>query len=242
MGLAVKVCTRYRTRSARFQNPAHQNQGDILSEKKAVSLRDVAERVGLAPCSVSAVLNNTPASWAIPQRTKERVFRAAGELNYRPNLWARSLRTKRTQLVAAITTDIGRASVARVVAGIQKHLDRRGYMLVLVSFDCASEWNAIPARLRQRGIEGVIAIDSILPQEMDLPVASVELEYMALVEPFGDEMKTWLSELGESAADTILRQIEKESTPRRMKVVPKLPSSYFQIPGARSTLEARERA
>jgi LacI family transcriptional regulator len=240
VGLAVTACTRNRISS--FIDPACQDQGDILSEKKAVSLRDVAERVGLAPCSVSAVLNNTPASWAIPQRTKERVFRAAGELNYRPNLWARSLRTKRTRLVAAITTDIGRASVARVVAGVQKQLDRRGYMLALGSFDCASEWNTIPVQLRQRGIEGVIAIDSILPQEMDLPMASVELEYMALAEPFGDEMKTWLSELGESAADTILRQIEKESTPRRMKVVPKLPNSYFEMPGARSNIDTRERA
>jgi hypothetical protein len=115
-------------------------------------------------------------------------------------------------------------------------------MLALGSFDCASEWNTIPVQLQQRGIEGVIAIDSILPQEMDLPMASVELEYMALPEPFGDEMKTWLSELGESAADTILRQIEKESTPRRMKVVPKLPSSYFEMPGVRSNMDARERA
>ncbi|MGZ4816504.1 MAG: LacI family DNA-binding transcriptional regulator, partial [Terriglobales bacterium] len=85
-----------------------------MSEKKpVVSLRTVAERVGLATCSVSAVLNNTPASRGIPQHTKERVFRAASELNYRPNLWARSLRTKRTRLVAAVATDIGGAPVAR---------------------------------------------------------------------------------------------------------------------------------
>jgi len=214
-----------------------------VSDKTAVvTLRTVAERVGLAPCTVSAVLNNTSASWAIPQHTKGRVFRAAGELNYRPNLWARSLRTKRTRLVAAITSDIGRASVARVVAGVQRQLDRRGYMLALGSFDCASEWNTIPVQLQQRGIEGVIAIDSILPQEMDLPVASVELEYMALTEPFGDEMKTWLTELGESAADAILQQIEKEGSPRRMKVVPKLPSSYFDTRDLRSGMDARERA
>lgn len=217
-------------------------KGDILSDKKAVSLRDVAERVGLAPCSVSAVLNNTPASWAIPQRTKERVFRAAGELNYRPNLWARSLRTRRTRLVAAITADIGRPSVARVVAGVQKQLHRRGYLLALESFDCASEWNTIPAQLHQRGIEGVIAIDSILPQEMELPVASVEVEYMALPQPLDDEMQAWLSELGESAADTVMRQIEKDNAPRRMKVLPKLPSSSFELPGGRLNMDVPERA
>jgi DNA-binding LacI/PurR family transcriptional regulator len=216
-----------------------------VSDKKAVvSLRTVAERVGLAPCSVSAVLNNTPASWAIPQRTKERVFRAAGELNYRPNLWARSLRTKRTRLVAAITSDIGRAPVARVVAGVQSFLHRRGYMLALGAFDCASEWNTIPVQLQQRGIEGVIAIDVILPHDLELPVASVELEYMSVAEPLADDMQTWLTELGESAAETVLRQIEKETVPRRMTVVPRLPRVSFDLPARRIGLEVdiRERA
>jgi hypothetical protein len=216
-----------------------------VSDKKAVvSLRTVAERVGLAPCSVSAVLNNTPASWAIPQRTKERVFRAAGELNYRPNLWARSLRTKRTRVVAAVTSDIGRVQVARVVAGVQKLLHRRGYLLALATFDCASEWNTIPVQLQQRGVEGVIAIDAILPQELALPVASVELECRDFPEPLADEMRVWLSDLGESAADTVLRQIEKETVPRRMKVVPKLPNAYFDLPSERLGVEvdARERA
>ena len=216
-----------------------------MSDKKAVvSLRTVAERVGLAPCSVSAVLNNTPASSAIPHGTKERIFRAAGELNYRPNLWARSLRTKRTRLVAAITADIGRAPVARVVAGVQSFLHRRGYLLALAVFDCASEWNTIPVQLQQRGIEGVIAIDAILPQELELPVASVDLEYMTFLEPLADEMQAWLSELGESAAETVLRQIEKETVPRRMKVVPKLPSAYFDLPdaGMGAEVDARERA
>jgi len=216
-----------------------------VSDKKAVvSLRTVAQRVGLAPCSVSAVLNNTPASWAIPQRTKERIFRAAGELNYRPNLWARSLRTKRTRLVAAITSDIGRAPVARVVAGVQSLLHRRGYLLAIAVFDCASEWNTIPIQLRQRGIEGVIAIDAILPQDLELPVAFVDLEYMTFLEPLAEERQAWLSDLGESAAETVLRQIEKETVPRRMKVVPKLPSAYFDVPDATVGVEmgALERA
>lgn len=215
-----------------------------MSDQKAVSLRTVAERAGLAPCSVSAVLNNTPASWAIPQRTKERVFRAAGELNYRPNLWARSLRTKRTRLVAAITSDIGRAPVARVVAGVQNLLHRRGYMLVLGAFDCASEWNTIPVQLQQRGIEGVIAIDAILPQALQMPVASVDLEYMNFAEPLADDVQTWLTEQGESAAETVLRQIEKDAAPRKMKVTSKLPSAFVDLLNThlQDEADARERA
>jgi len=165
-------------------------------------------------------------------------------LNYRPNLWARSLRTKRTRLVTAITFDIGRAPVARVLAGVRSHLHRRGYLLVLGVFDCASEWNTIPVQLQQRGIEGVISIDAILPQELELPVASVDLEYMAFPEPLADEMQTWLSELGETAAETVLRQIETESVPRRMKVVPTLASTFVDVDNTRLGVEvdARERA
>jgi hypothetical protein len=216
----------------------------VSDKKSVVSLRTVAERVGLAPCSVSAVLNNTPASLAIPQKTKDRVFRAAGELNYRPNLWARSLRTKRTRLVAAITPDIGRAPVARVMAGVQSLLHRRGYLLAVATFDCASEWNTISVQLQQRGIEGVIAIDAVLPPGLDMPVASVDLEYMNLLEPLADDMQAWLSEWGASAAETVLRQIEKDTVPRRMKVAPKRPSAYFDLPSSASSVEvdARERA
>src|ERR1700730_10955039 len=191
-------------------------RGRLLSDKQTmVSLRTVAERVGLAACSVSAILNNTPASKAIPQRTKDRVFLVVAELNYRPNLWARSLRTKRTQMVAAITSDIGLAPVARVLAGVQSLLHRRGYLPALGSGDCASGWHNISVQLQQRGIEGIVAIDATPPPELGLPVASVDLDDMTLLEPLADDTRTWLSELGESAAEAVVHQIEQGTTPRR---------------------------
>lgn len=203
-----------------------------MPDKNAVvSLRMVAERVGLAACSVSAILNETPASKAIPQRTKDRVFRAVAELNYRPNLWARSLRTKRTRMVAAITSDIGIAPVARVLAGVQSVLHRRGYLLTLGSCDCTAGWQNISVQLRQRGIEGVVAIDATLPPDLTLPFASVDLDYMNLLEPLSQDMRMWLTELGESAAETVLGQIEKKALPRgsSAKAVPKVPSAYFGL-------------
>ncbi len=201
-----------------------------MSDKRGtVSLRAVAERVGLAACSVSAILNNTPASRAIPQRTKDRVFRAAAEMNYRLNLWAHSLRTRRTRLIAAITSDIGFAPVARVLAGVQSLLHRRGDLLALGSLDCTSGWKIISFQLQQRGMEGVVAIDATLPPDVALQVASVDLDYMNLLEPLAEDTRTWLSELGESAAETVVRQIESGTTPRRMKIVPKLPGPYFGL-------------
>ena len=204
----------------------------MFSEKKTVTLRTVAERVKLAPCTVSAVLNTTPASLSIPQRTRDRVFRAAAELNYRPNLSARSLRTKRTHMVAMLSTDFGRASIARVVASVERLLRRRGYLLILRAFDGISDWNRISVELQQRGIEGVMAVGIALPRDVEMPAVSLDLGYLTVREPLSDEMAEWLTALGESAVEAVLRSIETKAAPRKTKIVPKIPAAYVDLPGA----------
>jgi LacI family transcriptional regulator len=65
---------------------------DIKQEGR-VTLKTVANHLGLTPGTISAVLNKTRASQRIPQPTKDRVFAAARDLNYQPNALARALRT-----------------------------------------------------------------------------------------------------------------------------------------------------
>ena len=208
---------------------------------KSANLRTVAERVGLAPCSVSAVLNDTAAAQAIPQSTKDRVFRAAAELNYRPNLWARSLRTKRTKMVAALAPDFGRAPVARVMAGLHNRLHENGYVLVLGSID-SGDLPHFRSQFQQRGIEGVIAIDTGIPCEMELPVASVDLGYLTWAEPLAENLRAWLTGVGEAAAETIIAQIEGKHRFGRSRVEAKLAPEHFARASAVTGRETRESA
>jgi transcriptional regulator with XRE-family HTH domain len=202
----------------------------VSDKKNVVTLRTVADRVGLAPCSVSAVLNGTPASFAIPQPTKDRVFRAAAELNYQPNFSARSLRTKRTHIVAIVSNDFGRGAVGQVVAAMERALRRRGYLLTLGAIDRPSEWASLSAQLHQRGIEGVVSVGASLPRELELPSVSVHFGDLNLEEPMTLGAATGLSELGKSAAETILSKIETvtitnntaKATPRRTRLFPQL--------------------
>src|SRR5260370_27451922 len=76
------------------------------AKQPKVTLKTVAEHVGLTPGTVSAVLNNSPASRSFPQKTKNRILAAVRELNYRPNFFARSLRVKRTDTIGVITEEI----------------------------------------------------------------------------------------------------------------------------------------
>ena len=72
-----------------------------------VTLKTIAEHLGLTPGTVSAALNNSPAARSIPQQTKNRIIEAARALNYRPNFFARTLRLKRTYTIGVIAEEIG---------------------------------------------------------------------------------------------------------------------------------------
>jgi hypothetical protein len=181
----------------------------VAREIAPVTLRTVADHVGLAPCSVSAVLNNTPAANGIPQHTKDRVLRAVKQLNYRPNLAARGLRTKRTYTVALLSADIGNPRVARMIAGVEGFLSERGYGLMIASSGKMEECLR-SAQLLQRGIEGVITIDATPPKSMALPTVFIDLP-SDLPESVTHLKRERLIAMGETAAQSLLAQIEQKT-------------------------------
>jgi len=65
----------------------------VSSKPRKVTLKTVADHLGLTPGTISAVLNNTAGAVRIPQATKDRIVAAARELNYQPNPLARALRS-----------------------------------------------------------------------------------------------------------------------------------------------------
>jgi LacI family transcriptional regulator len=212
----------------------------MSKENRGINLKTLAARVGLAPCSVSAILNDTEAARAIPQKTKDRVYRAAVELNYRPNILARSLRTKRTRMVAVIAPGLGRSAVARVVADAQRRLHQSGYLLVLATCD-GGDPNHLCAQLQQRGIEGIISIDANIPGSMNMPVTSVELGYSTSATPASDQTQVWLPELGDAAAETIMQQIEKGGRSRRLQIQA-MPPAYVDMQSMDRGFSTAERA
>jgi len=64
---------------------------------------------------------------SIPQATKEQIFAAARKFNYRPNFFARSLRTRRTFTIGVIVPEVSEGYASAVLSGIESHLLREGY-------------------------------------------------------------------------------------------------------------------
>jgi len=141
---------------------------------KPVSLRTLAEFLKLSPATVSVVMNDSPAAKAIPAHTKERIQKAARQLHYRPNFFARSLSLKRGYMIGVLTPDISDGYHTLVMSGVGDHLMREGYFYFSAHHrhkpDLIEEY---PRMLMSRGAEGIIAIDTHLTHKMSVPVVAI---------------------------------------------------------------------
>jgi DNA-binding LacI/PurR family transcriptional regulator len=146
-----------------------------LGQKPGViTLKAVAQHIGLTPGTVSAVLNDSPSARSIPQETKNRIHAAAKELNYRPNFFARTLRNKRTYTIGVIAEEIGDSYSSPIISGIEQYLRQRDYFFLTVVHRhdpvLLSRYSQL---LSERGVEGIITVDTTVQEAPTLPTVAV---------------------------------------------------------------------
>jgi DNA-binding LacI/PurR family transcriptional regulator len=142
--------------------------------RDGVSLKSLAEHLGLSKTAVSLVINQVPAARSIPQRTQEMIRAAARELNYRPNHLARSLRQQRSYTIGVIVPEISEGYAALVMSGIEDHLLQEDYFYFVVSHRHRTELiEEYPLLLQQRAVEGLIAVDTAVLERAQVPVVAV---------------------------------------------------------------------
>src|ERR1700689_1143299 len=108
------------------------SKDEKLAMKAAtITIRDVAKDSGFSSTTVSIVLNNAPLARYIPAVTKKRIEQAAKKLGYRPNLFARSLRSKRSHTVGVMVFDMTDPYCTLVLRGIENTLYQSSYLPIL---------------------------------------------------------------------------------------------------------------
>lgn len=98
-----------------------------------VRRKDVAAAAGVAPATVSLVLNRHPGV-SIPEATRKRIFEAAERLGYRPSHVARSLSSGRTHTVGAVMHFLSspfQLYTAGLLNGVWTEIERRNYRLMI---------------------------------------------------------------------------------------------------------------
>lgn len=103
---------------------------------KPPTIIDVARRARVSMKTVSRALNDEP---HVSVEARSRVMEAARALNYRPNLFARSLASRRSFLIGLICAPPGPAPVyvMTIQEGILTQCETRGYNLLTKTFDPA---------------------------------------------------------------------------------------------------------
>jgi LacI family transcriptional regulator len=146
----------------------------VGQKPEVITLKAVAHYLGLTPGTVSAVLNDSPSARSIPQETKNRIHAAAKELNYRPNFFARTLRNKRTYTIGVIAEEIGDSYSSPIISGIEQYLRVRNYFfLTVVHRHDVSLLNRYSQLLSERGVEGIITVDTTVQETPTLPTVAI---------------------------------------------------------------------
>ena len=145
-----------------------------VSNRKPVSLKQLAEVLGLAPATISLVINGSRVADTIPQETKNRIFAAVAKYKYRPNFFARSLRAQRSFTIGVIVPEVSDGYSASVMSGIEDYLLQEGYFYFVASHrhrvDLIDEY---PRLFLERSVDGLIAVDTPWTLSLSVPVVTV---------------------------------------------------------------------
>jgi LacI family transcriptional regulator len=126
----------------------------VQAAGRRITIRDVARAAGVSNATVSQVLNG---SRPVAEETRLRIERVISELGYRPNTFARALKTLRSQLVGVVLPDLSNPFYPTLVRGAQDELGLNGYHALIVNTDAEREQELeLVAELVDRQVDGLL--------------------------------------------------------------------------------------
>ena len=130
---------------------------------KRITSVDVANLAGV---SVAAVSRAFTAGASIAPATKQRVMEAAGTLGYQPNVIARSLNQRRSNLVGLLMSGWNNFGFVDILRRLSERLEAEGYEVILKS---VLERDQIEDYVRQAlryQVAAIVVVSEVLPAEM----------------------------------------------------------------------------
>ena len=134
-----------------------------------ITILDVAQKSGFSASTVSIVLNEAPLSRYVAARTKEHIRKTAEELGYRPDAFARSLRSRRSHTIGVLIFDISDPFCTLILRGIEKTLHPTDYLPIIMDANNErKQFEGYLGMLLDRRVEGLIVVANWLFAETDL--------------------------------------------------------------------------
>jgi LacI family transcriptional regulator len=151
------------------------------SKSARVTLVDVARKSGFSPSTVSIVLSEAPLSRYVAAQTKERIRKTAQALGYRPDVFARSLRSRHSNTIGVLVFDISDPFCVFILKGIEKTLHPTPYLPILMdAHHERKQFERYLELLLERRVEALIVVANWLFDEGKL-LAGLKEKKMPLV-------------------------------------------------------------
>jgi LacI family transcriptional regulator len=143
-----------------------------------MSIKEVAKRARVSIATVSRTINDPQ---KVHPRTAERVQNAIEQLNYRPNLTARALKTGRTHLIGLVVPDLVHSFFAEFARGLSSVLRDEGFSVVIASSeeDLKLEKQEID-HLLARGVDALLLASVQLGKETFQQVTQQKIPFILI--------------------------------------------------------------
>lgn len=126
-----------------------------------ITLVALAERTGLSVTTISRVLSGQAEKYRISPKTVEYIRHEAEQCNYRPNVLAQSLRTKRTRTIGLVVPAISNPFFANIASTIIQEAKESGYTVILAdAMESAEQEQESIRSLLMRRVDGIIVSTS----------------------------------------------------------------------------------
>ena len=137
------------------------NKPTAKSHKATAS--DVARLAGVSKWTVSRAF--TPGA-SISEKAREQVLKIASELGYRPNLLARSLSQKKTQVIGVVIDELKNPHSMLMLDTVTRQLQQRGYMALLLNIGSGENYSAVMTLADQLQVDGLLFLGTVLTDDL----------------------------------------------------------------------------
>lgn len=125
---------------------------------KNITIKEVAAHAGLSITTVSRALNN---NYPVSAEAREKIEKAVAELEYRPNLVARSLKSNNTGIIGLVVADISNRFFMKVAKKMEDVVSSHGYQIIYASSDGSVEKeHQILSMFEERCVDALVIASS----------------------------------------------------------------------------------
>ena len=156
-----------------------QDSDRSASPDRRVTAKQVAELAGV---SISAVSRTFTKGASVSAATREKVLAATRSLGYQPNVLARSLMTRRTELIGLVSNNFDNPAFMEIFDLFTRRLQQHGLRPLLANLSGGARTDVALDMLLQYSVDGVIVASSMLPPQFAEACAEARLP---VVQAFG---------------------------------------------------------